>query len=268
MSDMNRSFSGSMPEFYDHFLVPTMFEPFARDMAARLSGMKSGQVLELAAGTGVVTRALARTLPPSVGITATDLNPAMIERAQSHAGLERVVWREADALALPFAEEAFEYVVCQFGVMFFPDKQAGFREALRVLKPGGRFLFNVWGDSEGTVMAEARQVVGQRLSVDPATLTAPIYNDIEAVQAELSASGFASVTAGKLAERSHSSSAREAAIANCHGGLLRAHIEKHAPERLDEITDAVAAAIAARFGNGPIDAPLNAILFTADRPIR
>jgi ubiquinone/menaquinone biosynthesis C-methylase UbiE len=268
MSDMNRSFSGSMPEFYDRFLVPELFEPFARDLAGRLQGMFSGQVLEIAAGTGVVTRALARILPSAVRITATDLNPAMLEQAKSHAGLERVLWQEADALALPFPDQMFDRVVCQFGVMFFPDKQAAFREVLRVLKPGGQFLFNVWGDAAGTVRQEASRMVAQLLARDQATLRAPAYNDIAAVRAELVVAGFTSATAEKLTERGYSSSAREAAIANCHGGLLRAHIETHAPDRLDEITDAVAAAIAACFGNGPIDAPLYAILFEANRPVR
>src|SRR5690349_13073332 len=138
MSDMSRSFAGQMPEFYDRFLVPVMFEPFAQDLAQRLQGVPSGHVLELAAGTGVVTRALARILPAAVAITATDLNPAMLDQARSHAGLARIQWQEADALALPFADQQFDYILCQFGVMFFLDKVAAFREALRVLRPGSR----------------------------------------------------------------------------------------------------------------------------------
>ena len=160
MSDMNRSFAGQMPEFYDRFLVPVMFEPFAQDLARRLQGMPSGHILELATGTGIVTRSLARTLPATVAITATDLNPAMLSQAKSHAGLERVQWQEADALSLPFAEQQFECILCQFGVMFFPDKVAAFREALRVLKPGGRFLFSVWGNREGSVWDVVVTVVG------------------------------------------------------------------------------------------------------------
>ena len=170
MSDMNRSFAGSMPEFYDRILVPVMFEPFALDLAERLRGMTAGDVLEIAAGTGIVTRALARLLPSEVAITATDLNPAMLQRAKSHPGLERVRWQEADALALPFADRSFNYVLCQFGVMFFPDKRAGFREACRVLRPGGQFVFNVWGDREGGPFDLAATVVGEFLGREPASL--------------------------------------------------------------------------------------------------
>src|SRR5204863_3067335 len=139
MSDMNRSFAGSMPEFYDRILVPVMFEPFATDLAERLRGTRSGRVLEGAAGTGVVTRALARRLPAQVAITATDLNPAMLDRAKSHPGLDRVRWQVADALAVPFADRQFDCVVCQFGVMFFPDKRAAFRERGGCCGPAASF---------------------------------------------------------------------------------------------------------------------------------
>src|ERR1043166_1812420 len=132
-------------------------------------------------------------------------------------------------MALPFADDAFDYVVCQFGVMFFPDKPAAFREARRVLRPGGQFLFNVWGDKTGTARLLAEQVVGAKLSRDPASLVAPEYNDIETVCADLAAAGFASVGAEKVSKTTFSASAREAAIANCHGGVLRAQVGQLRP---------------------------------------
>jgi SAM-dependent methyltransferase len=263
MSDMNRAFAGSMPEFYDRFLVPVMFEPFARDLARRLQHAVSGQLLELAAGTGVVTRALAGALPQSVGMTATDLNPAMLEQAKSHAGLERVTWREADALALPFPDETFDHVVCQFGVMFFPDKVAGFREAFRVLRSGGQFTFNVWATRQDTVQLLAARELGGVLSLDPSSMLAPEYNDIKQVEADLAAAGFQSIEAAPLIKMGRFRSAREAAISSCHDGLLRTQIDRHIPDRLDEITGMAATVISARYGDGPFEAPLHALLFTA-----
>jgi len=266
MSDMNRSFAGSMPEFYDRILVPVMFEPFALDLAERLRGMSSGQVLELAAGSGVVTRALVRILPAEVAITATDLNPAMLDRAKAHPGLSRVRRQEADALALPFADRQFAYVLCQFGVMFFPDKRAAFREACRVLQPGGGFLFSVWGDRTDSPFELVAQVVGECLSRDPASLVSSPYNEVETVHGDLAGAGFASITVEEITKVTHSNSARDAAMTMTHGGLIRAAIEAQAPDRLDEMTDAAATAIAARFGTGAIDAPLRALLFAAVRP--
>lgn len=265
VSDMGRSFSGSMPEFYDRFLVPLMFEPFARHLAKCLEGMTSGDILELAAGTGVVTRALVRTLPATVSITATDLNPAMLAWAQSYAGMQRVIWRDADAGALPFPDRAFNKVVCQFGVMFFPDKKAAFRETLRVLRPGGEFLFNVWGRRHGTPCQLAAEIVGRLLGRTPSSLLPPYYRDVEAIIADLTAAGFGEHVVEELNERFCSATAREAAIALCGGGLLRHHIEASAPDRAGEITDAVADGISAQFGSGVIEAPLHAIFIACVR---
>ena len=265
MSDMGRSFSGSMPEFYDRFLVPVMFEPFARHLAKCLAGMASGDILELAAGTGVVTRALVRTLPATVNITATDLNPAMLAWAQSYHGMERVIWQAADASALPFPDQAFDKVVCQFGVMFLPDKQAAFREALRVLRPGGEFLFNVWGRRQGTPYQLAAEIVGRHLGRAPASLLPPYYLDVDTIISDLTAAGFGEPVVEELNERFCSPSAREAANALCGGGLLRHYMEAAAPDRVGKIADAVADGIAAQFGSGVIDAPLHAIFIACVR---
>jgi SAM-dependent methyltransferase len=131
-----------------------IFSPCADDLAARLANLEHGRVLEIAAGTGVVTRALVSTLPLDVSIVATDLNQPMLDYASSQLSSERVTWRQADAQLLPFADGMFDAVVCQFGAMFFPDKAGAFGEAFRVLKAGGRFLLSVWDRIEANEFAD------------------------------------------------------------------------------------------------------------------
>src|SRR5512144_607585 len=145
MSETDKVFSGSIPENYDRYMVPLIFEPFAADIARRAAALSPSAVLETAAGSGVVTRALAPRLAPGARYVVTDLNQPMLDYAASRQAPDRrIQWRRADALALPFEDAAFDLVCCQFGAMFFPDRPAAYREARRVLKPGGCFLFSVW----------------------------------------------------------------------------------------------------------------------------
>jgi ubiquinone/menaquinone biosynthesis C-methylase UbiE len=137
----DKQFAGSIPETYDRFLVPLIFESYARDLAERLARVEPREVLETAAGTGVLTRAMASRLPAQARIVATDLNQTMLDHAQKRSHDGRIIWRQADALALPFEDQSFDIVACQFGAMFFPDKVQGYREARRVLKKGRPFLF-------------------------------------------------------------------------------------------------------------------------------
>jgi ubiquinone/menaquinone biosynthesis C-methylase UbiE len=139
------AFSGSIPQQYDHKLVNLLFSLYAADLAERVRSCQVQSVLETAAGTGLLTVELVRGLPPGARIVATDLNPPMLDYGATKPGLESVQWQQADAQALPIADAAFGAVVCQFGVMFFPDRVAAYREARRVLKPGGHFLFTVSG---------------------------------------------------------------------------------------------------------------------------
>src|SRR5689334_12263185 len=143
MLETDKLFAGSIPENYDRYMVPLIFEPYAADLAQRAAAFSPQAVLEIAAGTGVVTRALAPKLSPGANYVATDLNQPMLDHAASRQARDRrITWRQADAMALPFEDGTFDLVCCQFGVMFFPDRVAAYREAKRVLKPGGHFLFN------------------------------------------------------------------------------------------------------------------------------
>src|SRR5215470_11261934 len=141
----DKLFAGSIPEIYDRFLVPLIFEPYAVDLAERLARTKPKHVLEIAAGTGALTRAIASRLPAHARIVATDLNKPMLDHAAAQQSDDhRIVWQQADALALPFDDQGFDAVACQFGVMFFPDKSRGFTEMARVLAPGGQAIVNSW----------------------------------------------------------------------------------------------------------------------------
>ena len=269
MKDTDKLFVGSMPALYDRHLGPFIFEPYAGDLAERVARLGPQQLLETAAGTGIVTRALARALPATAAITATDLNQAMVDYAPTQTKARNVSWRQADALALPFPDGTFDAVVCQFGVMFFPDKRAGYREALRVLKPGGRFLFNVWDRiEENEISRVVTDAVASLFPADPPQFLARTphgYHDVAVIRDQLAQAGFASVEVETVEKRGRAPSARDPAMGFCQGSPLRSEIEARDAGRLEEATAAAAEAIAARFGAGPIEGKIQAHVITATR---
>ena len=260
-------FSGSIPSLYDKYLGPLIFEPYAQDLANRLSALNAERVLETAAGTGIVTRALERSLSPRGSIVATDLNQPMLDHAAERIPSSRVSWQKADAQALPFPDGAFDAVVCQFGVMFFPDKQKAYREARRVLKPGGHFIFNVWDRIEYNEFADTvTTAVADMFANDPPRFLARTphgYHEKQAVIADVRSAGFTDVAVETLTRRSVAASCRDPAIGFCQGTPLRNEIEARDANRLDEATEAAAGRISARFGNGPVDGMMQAHVFTA-----
>ena len=160
MSASDKAFTGSIPENYDRNMVPLIFESYAQDMARRAAALSPRDVLETAAGSGAVTRALTAKLSADARYVATDLNPSMLDYAATRQnGDKRITWRQADEQALPFDDATFDLVCCQFGAMFFPDRPSGYREAKRVLKPGGTFLFNVWGPRSEEHTSELQSLV-------------------------------------------------------------------------------------------------------------
>jgi len=268
MTKVDAVFSGSIPSIYDRYLGPLIFEPYAADLADRLSALDAERVLETAAGTGIVTRALLRSLSASVSVVASDLNQPMLDHAAERVSSTRVSWQKADAQALPFPDGAFDAVVCQFGVMFFPDKQKAYREARRVLKPGGHFIFNVWDSIEHNEFADlVTSAVAEMFADDPPLFLARTphgYHDKQAVVAEVRSAGFGNVAAETLTRRSVAPSCRDPAIGFCQGTPLRNEIEARDANRLVEATDAAAGKISARFGNGPVDGMMQAHVITAN----
>jgi len=268
MATTDKLFAGSIPEIYDRYFVPLIFEVYARDLAERIARVEPQNLLETAAGTGVLTRAIAARLLAHARIVATDLNQPMLDHAAAkHAHHHPVTWRQADALALPFEDKTFDVVACQFGAMFFPDKVAAYREARRVLKPRGHFFFNVWdqiSDNEfADVVTEALATVFPQ---DPPRFMARIphgYHDVEKIRAELTAAGFTDVSIDTVEHRSRAASPSEPAIAYCQGSPLRNEIEARDASRLAEATKVATDLLAARFGNGPVDGRIRAHVITA-----
>jgi ubiquinone/menaquinone biosynthesis C-methylase UbiE len=269
MLESDMVFAGSIPENYDRYMVPLIFEPFAADLARRAASLSPRAVLETAAGTGVVTRALAQSLSSGASYVATDLNQAMLDYAASRQAPDtRFTWRQADALALPFEDAAFDLVVCQFGAMFFPDRIAGYREARRVLKTGGHFLFNVWDRIEENIFAnDVTNALAEIFPNDPPRFMARTphgYHDMTLIRRELEQAGFSLAVIETRAEQSHASSPRIPAIAYCQGTLLRNEIEARDAEGLVSAIDHVASAIADKHGRGAVAAKIQAHVVLAE----
>ena len=268
MLESDKVFAGSIPENYDRYMVPLIFEPFAADLAQRAASLSPSDVLEIAAGTGVVTRALAPKLSPGASYIVTDLNQPMLDYAASRQAPDnRIKWRQADALALPFENAAFDLVCCQFGAMFFPDRPAAYREAKRVLKPGGHFLFSVWDRIEENVFADdVTNALARIFPNDPPRFLARTphgYHDTALIRSELEGAGFSGVVIETKAEQSRASSPRVPAVAYCQGTVLRSEIEAREAGKLQAATDYAASAIADRHGSGEVAAKIQAHVIAA-----
>jgi SAM-dependent methyltransferase len=204
-----------------------------------------------------------------VRIIATDLNEAMLGQGETHASGASVTWQQADAQKLPFDDASVDAVVCQFGVMFLPDKPAAYGEALRVLRPGGRYLFNVWGALEHNEVSDiVTRAVAARFPDDPPRFFARTpfgYHDVEAIRDALAHAGFAGIEVETVDKVSRASAA-QAAFGLCKGTPLRGEIEARAPTGLDEITQLATDALSAHYGSAAFDNRMRALVVTAHRP--
>ena len=268
MSERDRVFDSSIPDIYNSYMVPLLFEPYAVDLAARIAEFSPETVLETAAGTGVVTRALAPLLGSSARYWVTDLNQPMLDCAAKLQGDDRrIVWRQADASKLPFDDGAFDIVCCQFGAMFFPDKIAGYAEARRVLKPSGRFVFNVWDHLDANEFSKViADSVAAAFPDNPPQFIARTphgYHDTDLIRAQLAEAGFSKVSIDTIEKQSHAPTARYVAIALCQGTPFRNEITTRDASRLEAVTDQAATAIAERFGQGAIAAKMQAHIVVA-----
>ncbi|PVZ04948.1 methyltransferase family protein [Actinomycetospora cinnamomea] len=253
-----------MPDVYDRCLADAVFRPFAVDVARRAARLRPSRVVEVAAGTGVATAELLAATPEA-HLTATDLNPAMVE-----AGEERVAaaaWQRADASSLPFDDGVFDLVVCQFGVMFFPDRPAAYSEFRRVLAPSGHVLVNTWDriDTHGfaRVLVEGLE---RALTGDVPAFLAQVphgYADPQVVVGDLRGAGLEVESVETVTLEGRAASAADVATGFCTGTPLRGEIEARGD--LDETTRLVAAHMTAVLGEGPVSAAMTAHVVQARR---
>ena len=270
MADTDKVFSGYIASLYETHLVPLIFEPYAADLKDRVAALGVSRVLEVAAGTGVVTRALATLPNERLSVVATDLNQAMLDQAAAVGTARPVEWRRADAMALPFSDGEFDAVLCQFGVMFFPEKSRAFSEARRVLRPGGVLVFSVWDRIEENEFADTITTALEAVfPTDPPRFLARTphgYHDRATIERDLAAGGFTGpARIDTVAARSRAESSRVPALAYCQGTPLRSEIEARDSSGLHEATDVAAAAIARRFGPRAVDGKIQAHVVTVER---
>ena len=266
MSEAAARFDGNIPENYDRFLGPVIFEPYAKDLARRLESHRGDHVLEIACGTGIATKLLRRSLPLTCDLTATDLNPAMLEIAKKQLGeLPRLRWQQADAIALPFPDSVFSAVACQFGFMFVPDKPAAYREARRVLSKGGNLVFNVWDSMNANPFARiAHDTIGSLFPSDPpAFFKVPFgFFDPEAIQNLLASNGFDQIKLEFIPLEARSESAESFAIGCVNGTPISIDIQERGLSR-DSIIKAVAKGLGEIGGDRPFRSSMQAIVVTA-----
>ena len=269
MKDEPAQFSGSIPATYDRYLRTLLFQPYAEDLAARLEMKGHGSVLELACGTGILTRVLRSRLPSTVKLTATDLNEPMFRNAADKFTMEESVeWLQADACSLPFNDQIFDAVVCQFGIMFVPDKALAAREAHRVLKPGGLFLFNVWDALEHNELTRiAHETIASYFEKDPpAFYQVPFgYHDHSEIKRMLAEAGFREIHVEVVDKVSAAEQVEDAAKGLVQGTPVAAAIAERDPSLIPVITSGVTDAIKNRFGETDIRVPMRALVAQARR---
>lgn len=267
MAATDQAFSSAVATLYESHMVPMLFMPYAVEMAGRVAAHLPREVLEIAAGTGAVTAELLAQLPADATLTATDLNQAMLDVAAAKLTDRRLRLRSCDAQALPFADSSFDAVVCQFGVMFFPDRLGAYREARRVLRAGGRYFFSVWDDLESNpftaVVGEAAAAAFPDNPPGFFRRTPHGYFDIAAITATLAEAGFGDIRSEKVTLPCKAPSAEHVAQALCQGTPLRPEIEQRHAGRLAEVTERAAQALRDSFGKGPVESTMRAIFFEA-----
>jgi len=268
MIDQELRFTGSVPEKYERLMVPLIFRPYAEELARRARALQQRRVLETAAGTGALTRALHEALPDAE-IVATDLNQPMLDVNAQHVRSDRVRFVEADAQQLPFEDESFDLVVCQFGSMFFPDKVGGHAQAHRVLRTGGHYLLAIWDAIERNPLTDVtQQVLIDSFPDDPPLFMreGPFgYSDPLRIESDLHEAGFDTVDIETVELRSRCPSAHDAAAALCYGTPMGTELDEREVGSLERVFPLVEHALRRFEAPTGIDAPMSAHVVTATK---
>ena len=269
MTDNAAAFIGNIPENYDIGLGPVIFIDYAVEIAKRAAALRPSRILETAAGTGIVTRELRNRMPPEALLTATDLNSPMlaIARAKFKAE-ERVEFKTADALALTFTNGEFDVVVCQFGVMFFPDKDQSYREVMRVLAPGGTYMFSVWDAHRYNPFARiAHEMLGRFFPADPPQfMRVPFSYAFEPIKESLIAAGFRDIDASVAQIEKTIASAEAFARGQVYGSPIIDQIRTRGGVDPEDFVEALKLDLIREFGADPGRMPLQAMFFSAKKP--
>ena len=270
MEEHHNEFVGTIPENYERYFVPMISKDYAEMLADTLDVADGAHVLVTTCGTGVVTRNIARKLDGKSRLTATDFNERMLSQAKLSVGdIASVDYRQADATDLPFDEDSFDAVMCQFGIMFFPDAQKALEEAARVLKPGGKFHFSIWDTLENNGFANfIHNAIGELYPDDPPMFLKLPYGwrDIGSITTDLQESGFTDIDIAVRPLTTRAQTARHVALGYGMGGPLANDVTKRGTLTLEYVIDALEAAIAKEYGTGPCQAPMQAIQFSATLP--
>ena len=261
------AFTGTVPDNYDKYLGPVFFEPYAIDVAERLKGDGLHRVLEIACGTGRVTRHLLDILPSDGQLTATDLNPDMLEVAKEKITGDRVHWQVADAQALPFDAATFDHAICQFGVMFFPDKLKAFQEVYRVLQPGGLFLFSTWGHlKQNPASLIVHQAASEVFGSDGANFMqkGPFsFHNPQEIEALLQEAGFASIAIEGVSKTSYYANTEYLLYGLVDGTPMSAYIQQQPAALQEELRRQVKTRIIEQYGDHHIEVPMQALVCQA-----